>query len=218
MHQLISLRFPWLTNSVPWDHPAVLLQRLFKQIFENWILSKKRVRGCINLCPRIASFSMIMLALASTTKNIVQFLYSLNWFCSISGNVQILVWLSSTNSMTISTFSAPHCSRARYDEPNEGFFFVYSGVVEINHVTKELRVYEDEEWQKGNASAKLVLNLSHHLIKIEFRMIRSRSRRYGAGRVRITGPIDRGFNEFVTLKMSPDAYHRLGRLLMSIGL
>ena len=53
--------------------------------------------------------------------------------------------------------------------------------------------------------------------QIEFRMIRSRSRHYEAGRVRITGPIDRGFNEFVTLKMSPDAYHRLGRLLMGIG-
>ena len=101
---------------------------------------------------------------------------------------------------------------------NKFFFFVCCGVIEIHHETKELRVYEDGEWQKGNASAKLVINISYHLTKIEFQMIRSRSRRYGAGRVPITGPMDRGLTERITLMMTQDVYHRLGRLLMGLGL
>ena len=92
------------------------------------------------------------------------------------------------------------------------------GVIEIHHETKELRVYEDGKWQEGNASAKLVIILSYHLTKIKFQLIRSRSRRYGAGREHITGPMDRGFTTRITFKMTQDVYHRLGRLLMGLGL
>ena len=129
--------------------------------------------------------------------------------------------------MTFSKFDAPHCYRARCDDlflqdqqhqgENEGFFFVYSGVIEIHHESSVLRVYEEEVWQEGNAPALLTIDLSHRLTEIEFQMIRSRHSRYGAGRVRITCPTDRGFIERITLKVTQETYRRLGCLLVSIG-
>ena len=130
--------------------------------------------------------------------------------------------------MTHSTFIAPYCYRARCDNAifrdlqrpsdNEGFFFVLCGVIEIHHEAKELLVYEKEEWRNGQAPALLAINLSDRLTNIEFQLIRSRSSRYEAGRIRITCLADRGFVERITLKMTQETYRRIGRLLVSIGI
>lgn len=118
-----------------------------------------------------------------------------------------------------STIYSPLCLRFNPETDNgEGFFFVDTGLIVIDHATKCMRVYEHDEWSSGVANIRFEVELKRNDIQLRFRIIRSGHSNFEGGRLQLKGIFDRGYYEILTFKMPTQEFYRLTTVINNLGI
>ena len=99
-------------------------------------------------------------------------------------------------------------SRAKLDDPSDGFDMVFSGIVVLD--MDKINLYEKVDWDdKGNEAQPTFVAPYESIVSIKCKKIRSRHGNFDGGKITIVGLFDRPFSERITLKMDIPSYRTL---------
>ena len=112
-------------------------------------------------------------------------------------------------------YRTPFCSRTKVDvhtRPDDfGKYFVDIGVLVLSDDCRELRIYEEAEWDemKDYASPVLTVHLVPWLVSVKFKKFRSAQSSYRGGRLTLTGVFDRSIYERITFLLQQQEFNTL---------
>ena len=103
-------------------------------------------------------------------------------------------------------------SRAKLDDPNDGFQMVFSGILVLQ--MDRMKLFEKEDWDiKGNKAQPTFVALFDSIESIKCNFIRSHHGNFDSGKITMVGSFDRPFPERITLKMDIPSYGPLVQAL-----
>jgi hypothetical protein len=127
--------------------------------------------------------------------------------------------------MTSTQIPVPYCGRAciqclGHIVPNDYFYFVSFGLIEIHHQTKMMYIYEKEEWMADGIDAlpKLSIDLVKDVDSITLRQFRSAGGNFAGGLMVLEGKFDRPVRESLMFKTGVREYKQICDVIESLDI
>jgi hypothetical protein len=103
-------------------------------------------------------------------------------------------------------------SRAKLDDPNDGFHIVFSGIIVLQ--MDRMKLFEKEDWDiKGNKAQPTFVALFDSIKSIKCNFIRSHHGNFDSGKMTMVGSFDCPYLERIMLKMEILSYGSLVQAL-----